>query len=122
MGTRTAGQEESSYPGCAHRGSSPACCRHATARDTGRSRDPSTRPAAEPGPGASAPIAVAPIAARQATRTVLVKVSFERGEVVHDARGRQAVEEAPPVRTLHETAVEHGQDAAVRGGADEPSQ
>src|SRR5260221_10917951 len=55
-------------------------------------------------------------------RTVLIKVAFDLGEIVHEARGREALEEAPAVGTLHQAAVETGQDAAIGRGTDQPTQ
>src|SRR5438876_416033 len=60
--------------------------------------------------------------AMAAGRSALLKMTLERGQVVHEAGRRQALQEPAPVGPLHQTAVEHGQDAAVRGRADEAAQ
>ena len=56
---------------------------------------------------------------RSRSRSVNASTS---AEVVHEPRGGQALEEAPPVGLLDQPAVEDGEDAAVGGGADQPAE
>ena len=108
--------DESSKSGCAQAGSSPSRHFQVPARRTGVGRGPAATPAS--------PMRAARGRARRgrhrrgdgrgrARPPCLRRSACDLGQVVHQPRRRQAVQEAPAVAALDQAAVEHGQDAAV---------